>query len=106
MDELESISDYLKNVYTEEELKNIVEHGCVNGAACMHIYYHETVAFYEVFEDQIWDIIYIESKDMGISQMEYITSLNGQKDIGSMDQLKNLLCWFAIEHKAREILGE
>ena len=102
--ELVCMKDYIKQVYEDVELKEIIEQGCVNGAAGLHIYYVDTIKFHDEFEEEIWDLLYSQAEDQGMSSIELLGLFRGSKDIRSMDQLKNLLCWFAIEETAREIL--
>jgi len=102
---MKTIEKYIKETYDHDELENIVNNGCVSGAAGCHIYYVDTVAFYQEFDNQIWDMVYDASQDQGISSLEFIASLNGNKDVGCMEQLENLLCWYAIEETACSILN-
>jgi len=95
---------YIEEAYESNALRNIVEQGCVNGAASIHIYYKDTIAFHDEFEEEIWNLVDGFAEDQGVSALEFISSLNGHKMVGGIDQLKNLLCWWAIEETAREIL--
>ena len=102
---MKTIKEYLLENYTLEELKECAEHGCSGGFG-QFIYYKETVVFHQIFEEEIWDLLEKEREEIGAhkSILEMIASFNGAKDVGSMDQLKNLLCWYAVEHFAREIV--
>lgn len=105
---METIKEYLLKCYGIEELKDIVEHGCVEGAASQHIYYKDTVAFHDKFEEEIWDMLYEGAKEFTDSGniMDFIAGFAGSNYIGCIDQFKNLLCWYTIEHIAQEILDE
>ena len=45
----------IKEIYTLEELKEIADHGCQSGVCHEHIYYGDTIQFYETFETDILD---------------------------------------------------
>lgn len=81
-----------------EELKDISEHGCASGTSL--IYYSDTSAFHDKFEEDIWNLLEELAEDQGISILELICSFRGSKEVGSIIELKNLLSWFAIEEVA------
>jgi len=88
-------------------LEEITKYGCVNGCVSSLIYYEDTVKFHDKFEEEIWEMLYNEYQDFGFKSIpEYIASFNGSKDIGSLEQFKNLLAWYAVESVARQILEE
>ena len=45
----------IKSDYTLEEFKEIADHGCQSGVCTKHIYYGDTIQFYETFETDILD---------------------------------------------------
>ena len=45
----------VKDIYSIEDLKEIADHGCQSGVCSQHIYYGDTVQFYETFETNILD---------------------------------------------------
>ncbi len=47
----------IKETYDIETLREIRDHGCVSGVAHDHIYYSETLPFFDEFEDEIIDYI-------------------------------------------------
>ncbi len=98
------MKEWVQNQYEVEELKDIVEHGCISGCASGMIYYFETEEFYNKFKDEIWHMIYDLADDQGITSIELIASLNGSKDVGSDHQFKNLLAWLAVEECARQLI--
>jgi hypothetical protein len=100
---MQSIKQYLLDQYSTDQLQDIVNHGCSGGVNGL-IYYTETTAFHDQFETEIWDMLYEDAEDQGLTIMQLIASFNGQKNVGSMEQLKNLLCWYAVESVARKII--
>jgi hypothetical protein len=101
----ESIKEYLKANCEAIELRDIVEHGCSGGIGGF-IYYAETVKFHDEHEDEIWEMLWADANEEGLSVMELIESFGGSKYVGSMAQLKKLLCWYAVECVAGEIVEE
>ena len=45
----------VKDIYSLEDLKEIADHGCQSGVCHKHIYYGDTIQFYETFETNILD---------------------------------------------------
>lgn len=93
----QTIKEWVLANYDNHMINEIADHGCSGGSAAGLIYYCETVKFHDEFEAEIWDMLDQDADDQGITVMELIASFNGQKNVGSMDQLKNLLVWYAIE---------
>ena len=87
----------IKNVYTIEELNDIVEHGCASGCAHQHIYYSDNVSFYDKYEDDI---------------VEYITDAIGSEFLtetfdnneGNLTGYKNDIVWTFVELYAMELI--
>ena len=50
---LSSAYDVIKDTYDYETCKEIVEHGCVSGVAHDHIYYKDTLSFFDKYEDEV-----------------------------------------------------
>ena len=87
-------------------IKEVAEHGCSDGLIPSLIYNVDTVKFYEEHEKEIWDQLYQDAQDHGVSIMKFLSHFNGARDVGSMTQLKNLLAWWACEQAAHRILAE
>ena len=47
----------IKETYTLEDFKEIANHGCQSGVCSQHIYYGDTIKFYEKYEGEILDYI-------------------------------------------------
>ena len=52
-----SAFDTIKNEYDINTLRDIRDHGCSSGVAYNHIYYTETVSFFDKHEDEIIEYI-------------------------------------------------
>jgi hypothetical protein len=90
---------YLKEVYTLEELKDIVEHGCSTGLAHAHIYYNQTWEFFQQFEDEVEDELY------SVFGEEYVTYF-ANDGVTSIRQLVNNMVWGYIELVAQDIINQ
>ena len=89
--------DVIKNQYTIDELNDIVEHGCASGCASNHIYYTDTVSFYDEYSDDINDYI----RDAIGS--EFLTETFDNNE-GNLTGYKNDIVWSFIELYAMELL--
>jgi len=89
--------EVIKNVYTIEELNDIVEHGCVSGCAHSHIYYKDTVSFYDQHEDTILDYI------RDVTDPSFLTETFSNNE-GWLLGYKNDITWTFIELYAMELI--
>ncbi len=93
----ESPYDAIVDTYDIETLNEIVNHGCQSGVATSHIYYKDTVEFFDTFEDYIYD--YIEST-LGEDTLVEIFKSNSC----DLTMYKNSVTWCYIELIASEIV--
>lgn len=104
-----SFRDWMKRQYGadfETRCQDLVEHGASAGFSGM-IYYSETTALYEEFEDEIWDALSDDAAEMGIeSPMKLIVQFHGADLVNSDAQFRNLLVWYLAERVAREVTDQ
>ena len=87
-----SILDWLLDTQDRDTIRNTAEHGCSGGTISELIYYADTSAFYEKYQDEIWRRLGDMADDLGEdSILHLISTFNGVKDVGSPLQLKT--CW-------------
>ena len=94
---LSSAYDVIKDTYDYETCKEIVENGCVSGVAHDHIYYKDTLSFFDKYEDEM---------------IEYITDTCGDEVVDSLwvqntcniTGYKNDVVWSFIELVAGSIV--
>ena len=86
----------IKETYTVEEFKEIANHGCKSGVCSQHIYYGDTLKFYEKYEDEIVD--YIESN----YGTEFLVDMFKDAD-ANLTVYKNNVTWCFIEMIAFEV---
>jgi hypothetical protein len=78
----------------------------VSGCASGLVTYDETIKFHDEHEEEIWDMLYDDAEGQGLTIFALVKGFNGQKDVGSMSQFKNLLTWYAVERVCLEIVNE
>ena len=80
----------IANTYDTETMQEIVNHGCVSGVCSQHIYYADTISFFDKYETEI----YSELEDRyGVDTLvELFTQANA-----NLDQYKNDVVWLYIE---------
>ena len=89
MDAVNARESVLK-MYNIEELKEIADHGCQSGVCSQHIYYGDTVKFYETYETEILDELTLNYGT------EFLVDLFRDAD-ASLTIYKNHVCWAFIE---------
>ena len=93
----------MQDQFTHNELADICNHGAQCGFGGL-IYYSETTELYNQYSDDIWDMLEEDRECSGMKTcLELIASFNGAKDVGSDEQYKNLLVWYAAERIAVEM---
>ena len=91
--------DEIIATYDKETMEEIVRHGCQSGVCFKHIYYGDTVRFYDKYEDEILDYFgndYDEDFLVGFF-----------KDAGySLSLYKNYVTWAYIEAISIDVISE
>ena len=101
------VIDYMLDEYSTDEglityVNDLLTHGCISGMVGDLIYYKDTVAFYDEYEEYIEDLLDEFKENYGYkSRPEAIMYLNGSAE--NITQEKNLLAWFAFEETVRQI---
>ena len=74
----------VKDIYSLEDLKEIADHGCQSGVCSQHIYYGDTIKFFDKYEDEItnyftdnydWDFLVNLFKDADADLAVYKNSV-------------------------------
>ena len=91
--------DSIKSQYDIDTLRDIVKHGCVSGVAHEHIYYRDTIQFFNDFEEEI-----IEEVENTFGQEYLVEVFNNQG--AAIDMYKNAICWTYVELIAHELIDE
>jgi hypothetical protein len=94
-----TFKEWMKDTYTQGELSDIREYGCVNGVSGL-IYYTETEAIYDQYCDELHEVLGCWIDSFGQTP-KYIT-----KELGNATTFKNALVWFVAELYAGEIYAD
>ena len=94
-----SAYDQIVETYDIDTLREIRDHGCASGVAHDHIYYRDTIKFYDSYQDEIVD--YIET----MVGTEVLTDIFKRND-ASLDHYKNDVAWTYIELLAGQLVDQ
>ena len=94
-----SAIEQIKSDYDYEDAKEIVNHGCESGVCFKHIYYADTIGFFNKYPDEITRYIV---DNIGIDFMKETL----ERHDGDLDCYLNDLTWAFIELVAVEIVDE
>ena len=92
-------TEKILQTYNKEELKEIADHGCQSGVCTEHIYYGDTIQFYETFETHILDELTLNYGT------EFLVDLFRDAD-ADLTYYKNAVCWAFIEMTAMEAVED
>jgi hypothetical protein len=93
-----SESDFL------ESAQDIADHGADAGWSGF-TYYHDTMRFYDLCEEIIWDALDKDADAFGESILQFIAGFRDAHQITDLDTFKNMLAWYALETAAQEIVS-
>ena len=92
-------TEKILQTYNKEELKEIPAQACQSGLCSQHIYYGDTVQFYETFETNILDELVLNYG------YEFLVDLF--KDANAdLTVYKNHVCWAFIEMAAMDVVED
>ena len=94
---MQSAIDNIKETYDLETCKEIVSHGCQSGVCSQHIYYADTIKFFEKYPDEI-------TKEL-VSNFgtDYLVEVF-KKNNADLDMYMNDLTWAFIELVAMSVV--
>ncbi len=91
--------DEIIKVYSTNELTEIANNGCVTGAATHHIYYKDTISFFDKYEAEIL------SEITDILGVDTLVSIFKEHD-ACYDAYRNDCTWTFIELVAMDVVTE
>jgi hypothetical protein len=94
---MQSAIDNIKATYDYETCKEIVDHGCESGVCSQHIYYGDTVKFFDTYEDEIIELIEDIFGDTGVTDI-------WNDNPGHINGYKNDMTWTFIELVAMQVV--
>ena len=83
--------------YDQEQLQEIVNSGCVSGVCSQHIYYADTIAFFDKYEGEILSLI---QERYGVDELVSIF----KRSEACYDMYRNECCWLFIENVATDVV--
>ncbi len=95
---MQSAFDTIIDAYDYETCKEIVNHGCQSGVCTQHIYYGDTIKFFDTYEDEITEHL----KD--VLGDEILSDIMSQDN--SMTHFKNSCTWTFIELVAMHVVDD
>ena len=89
----------IRNTYSYEDAKEIVNHGCESGVCFKHIYYADSIEFFTKYPDEITEYVV---DNIGIDYLKETL----ERHNGELDGYLNDLTWAFIELVAGEIVED
>ena len=96
---MQTAFDVIKDTYDYEQCKEIVNHGCQSGVCSQHIYYADTVKFFEQYPDEITEELV---DNFGTEFLANVLTSNR----GLLNYYMNDLTWAFIELVAMRVVDE
>ena len=96
---MQTAFDVIKDTYDYETCKEIVNHGCESGVCSQHIYYADTIRFFEQYPDEIPRELV---DNFGV---EFLKEVFNNND-ANLDYYMNDLTWTFIELVAMRVVDE
>ena len=92
-------TEKILQTYNKEELKEIANHGCKSGVCSQHIYYGDTLKFYDEYEVQILDDLVLNYG------YDFLVDLFKESE-AQLTWYKNSVVWAFIELTAIEAIED
>ena len=89
--------NHLLKDYDQETMQEIADHGCASGVCNEHIYYADTIAFFDKYEGEILDLIHVR---YGVDELVSIF----KRSEACYDMYRNECCWLFIENVATDVV--
>ena len=91
--------DEIIATYDKETMAEIANHGCSSGVCFKHIYYGDTIAFYDKYEDEILDYF------TDYYDTDFLVNLFKDAD-ASLTHYKNSVTWAYIEAVSFDVVSD
>jgi len=83
--------------YDQEQMQAIADHGCKSGVCSEHIYYVDTIAFFDKYEAEILDLIHVR---YGVDEL--VSIFKGCS--ACYDMYRNECTWLFIDNVATDVV--
>jgi len=94
---MNNFTQYMRDQYEHDELKDIARYGCASVAPSGMIYYHEITDLYLNYKESLHDILNSYTESIGETP-KYITD-----NLGDFVQFANAMVWFCAEVIAHDL---
>ena len=91
--------DEIIEAYDKETMEEIVTHGCQSGLCSQHIYYADTIKFFDNYEEEIMDY-FTDNYDA-----DFLINLFKDAD-ASLRIYKNAVTWAYIEAISMDVISD
>ena len=95
---MQSAYDEIIETYDKETMQEIANHGCQSGVCFKHIYYGDTVRFYDKYEDEILDYF------RDYYDTDFLVNLFQDAD-ANLTHYKNSVTWAYIEAISFDVIS-
>ena len=93
---------FMSETYAADELQDIATHGCESGCAGGMIYYSETIALFDKYRDELFEIMDDYACETGIIGLpDYVKQYSA-----TFTSFANAVVWAAAEIVANELINE
>ena len=88
----------------KDSAEDIANHGADAGYPLI-TYTSDCCAIFDRYADEIWEMAADDAEDMGCKNVAEMIAGFGRADmVGDWDTFRNLMCWYACEKVARELV--
>ncbi len=102
----DTLKDWMIDQYQDGEIAEIAEHGCDAGWSGIS-YTSDCAALFDTYQDEIWNLLVDTADSLGEDPMTLIAGFRRSDMTKSgINEFKNLLVWFAVEHYANEMSNQ
>ena len=91
--------DEIVAAYDKDTMEEIVTHGCQSGVCSQHIYYGDTIKFFDIHEDEIMDYF------TDYYDTDFLVNLFKDAD-ADLRCYKNAVTWAYIEAVSVDVLSD
>lgn len=101
-----TFKEWFVSEFTKEEMNDISSHGADGGFSGI-TYTAECVFLHDKYESELWEMLYDDAKEFGYDNIPAFMATWVRKDmLNDLDQMKNLIVWYAVEKLSNEADAE
>lgn len=100
-----TFQEWLTEELDSEQIGDLIEYGAAGGFPGL-TYYSDTGKLYEEHKDEIWDALFEDAENQGLSIPALVGTFGGAENVGSHAQFENLLVWYMAERTAFQLVEE